>query len=260
MFYRTKTFLKERLPRPVYESLRLVKNPRDIRSAARFVTKPVGDLTLATRLDLLRRVFATTFTVDCPHSQEEVLTFMDAILELPPSVSGSILEAGCYKGGSTAKFSLAAKLANRRLFVFDSFEGIPDHSEDHATNIYGDQALFPPGSYKGSLDEVRSNVTRHGNVDVCTFVMGWFDDTLPGFHEPLAAVYLDVDLASSTRTCLKHLYPLLQPGGVLFSQDGHLPLVLDVFRDEAFWRDEVACEPPEVLGLGKSKLLRITKR
>ncbi len=41
---------------------------------------------------------------------------------------------------------------------------------------------------------------------------------LPTFKEKVAAVYIDVDLASSTRTCLNHLYPLLERGGVCFSQ------------------------------------------
>ncbi len=259
MLLKAKTFLKSRLPRPVYEGLRLAKNPQDLKSALRFATSADLQVPMATRLNVLRRMFRTTFSIECPHTQEEVLRFMEDILQLPPEVPGCVIEAGCYKGGSTAKFSLAAKLADRKLMVFDSFEGIPEHSEDHGKNIFGDEAAFPPGSYKGALEEVQSNVERFGEPSVCTYVKGWFDDTLPGFDEPVAAVYLDVDLASSTKTCLKYLYPLLQPGGVLFSQDGHLPLVLKVFRDKAFWNDELGCDPPELEGLGDSKLIRLRR-
>ena len=46
-------------------------------------------------------------------------------------------------------------------------------------------------------------------------------------------------------------------GGVLFSQDGHLPWVIDLLRDEKFWRDEVGAEPPRIEGLGKQKLVAI---
>lgn len=243
----------------MYEGLRLAKNPRDLSTALRFFRNPSLDLPLGTRMDVMRRVFRTTFSVDCPHTQEEVVSFMETILELPESVPGCVIEAGCFKGGSTAKFSVAAKLAGRKLMVFDSFEGIPDNDEDHGRNIYGDQAEFPPGSYAGALDEVRGNVRRFGEVDVCTFVKGWFDDTLPEFKEPIAAAYVDVDLASSTKTCLKYLYPLLQPGGALFSQDGHLPLVIDVFDDDDFWEREVGCKKPTIHGLRSSKLIRVDK-
>ncbi len=259
MLFRAKTFLKSNLPRPVYEGLRLAKNPQDIKSALRFATSSELELPVGTRLGVLRRMFLATFSIECPHTQDEVLRFMEAILMLPDSIPGCVIEAGCYKGGSTAKFSLATKLAGRKLKVFDSFEGIPEHEEDHGKNIFGDEAAFPPGSYKGALEEVQSNVERFGDPSVCTYVKGWFDDTLPGFDEPVAAAYLDVDLASSTKTCLKYLYPLLSPGGVLFSQDGHLPLVLDVFRDRSFWEDELGCSPPRLEGLGQSKLIRLSK-
>jgi hypothetical protein len=58
---------------------------------------------------------------------------------------------------------------------------------------------------------------------------------------------------------LKYLYPLLEPGGVLYSQDGHLPLVIDVFNDRSFWRNEVGYARPEVIGLGEKKLIKIVK-
>ena len=82
---------------------------------------------------------------------------------------------------------------------------------------------------------------------------------MPKFQQPISVIYLDVDLASSTRTCLRHLYPLLEPGGVIFSQDGHLPLVIDALNDDNFWLNEVGCKKPDILGLGKSKLIKIIK-
>ena len=72
------------------------------------------------------------------------------------------------------------------------------------------------------------------------------------------AAYLDVDLVSSTRTCIKYLYPLLVPGGVLFSQDGHLPLVVQLLNNESSG-DEAGCFRPPIHGLGTRKLVRIVK-
>jgi O-methyltransferase len=174
-------------------------------------------------------------------------------------VDGVMVEAGSFKGGSTAKLSLAAKLAGRRLFVFDSFEGLPNHDEPHGDTIFGEQTNFAPRSYCGALDEVIDNIRRFGELSVCEFRKGWFEDTMPDFLEPVAVAYIDVDLVSSTKTCLKYLYPLLVPGGAIFSQDGHLPLVTHAIGDAKFWEAEVGYPMPPIEGLGRKKLLRIEK-
>ena len=46
---------------------------------------------------------------------------------------------------------------------------------------------------------------------------------------------------------------------VIFSQDGHLPLVLNVLRNKAFWHGELGCAPPEVVGMGWKKLVWLRK-
>ena len=117
----------------------------------------------------------------------------------------------------------------------------------------------PKVAYCGALEEVKANVAKYGKIDRCRFIQGWFDDTMPHFHEPIATAYIDVDLVSSTKTCLKYLYPLLAPGGILYSQDGHLPLVIEVFDDDSFWENEVGCKKPRMLGLGTSKLITVFK-
>jgi O-methyltransferase len=193
----------------------------------------------------------------CGTRQEEILNYIQTILSLPRNGKGVIVEAGCYKGGSTAKFSLAADIVGKELVIFDSFQGIPDNDELHEGRFNG-KKRFSEGEYCGSLDEVKTNVSRFGKINCCRFVPGWFGDTLPMFKEPISAIYLDVDLASSTRTCLKYLYPLLELGGVLYSQDGHLSLVVSVFEDDNFWLSEVGCKKPQTIRLGTS-LIKIIK-
>jgi O-methyltransferase len=106
---------------------------------------------------------------------------------------------------------------------------------------------------------VKSNITRFGEIEPCRFIKGWFDETMPCFSEPIVAAYIDVDLASSTRMCLRYLYPRIVPGGILYSQDGDFPLVIDVFRDDRFWEETVGYPKPPIEGLGKSKMLKIVK-
>ena len=180
-----------------------------------------------------------------------------AILKVPRSVQGIIAEAGCYKGGSTAKLSLLARLTGRRLVAYDSFEGLPDNDESGQTSILGETATFARGAYKGTYDEVVGNVGRCGDASVCRFAKGWFEDTMPHDSEPVVVAFVDVDLTTSTRTCLKYLFPRLARGGVLFSQDGHLPMVIDVLDDDAFWEREMGRAKPPMVGLRTRKLVQI---
>ncbi len=254
-----RAFLKRVLPAPLRDAARTWRLRREYPAGAEFIIRPLAHASFFQRLALVRKSFLISLNVPCPHVQGEVLGFMRSILSLPPNLPGVCVEAGCFKGGSTAKFSLAADLAGRDLVVFDSFRGIPANEEPHEKSIFGQEVGFAEGSFCGTLDEVISNVAACGKINRCRFIQGWFDDTMPDFDEPIAAAYIDVDLVSSTKTCLKYLFPLLQPGGVLYSQDGHLPLVIELFADDRFWENEVGCKKPRMRGLGTSKLITVFK-
>jgi len=197
--------------------------------------------------------------VPCGHGEPEILEVIQAILTTPVHVPGMVVEAGCWKGGSTCKLSLAAARVGRPLRVYDSFEGIPDHDEGSTPNLGGHEVTFTPGTYAGSLEEVRGHVDRFGRLAGTEFVPGWFEDTLPGHREPVAVAYLDVDLVSSTLTCLEHLWPHLSPGGVIFSQDGHLQNVLDALADDHWWMTRFGHRAPPVTGAGHKKLVSIRR-
>ena len=214
------------------------------------------------RVKLAYRLDRVSAHVPCSHNDEQMMKVFREVLALPQEAPGCILEAGCFKGGSGAKFSILAKLTGRKLVLFDSFEGIPSNEEIHDVTIFGEEIAddaFSAGEYSGALAEVKGNIERFGHIEVCTFHKGWFDDTMPSFTEQVCVAYIDVDLASSTKTCLQYIYPLLIPGGSLLSQDGHLPLVLDVFEDKTFWREEIGIERPVVEGAGTDQMLLVRK-
>jgi O-methyltransferase len=253
-----RAWFKRLVPNPVKDLVRLWRLWPEYPAAAKFLSRRLLLASFLERLSILRRLFLISMRLPSPHVQDEVFSFAQTILSLPPDVPGVCVEAGCFKGSSTAKFSLAADLAGRDLVVFDSFCGIPRNEELH-TCISGEDVRFFEGLFCGTYDEVVSNVTKYGKINRCRFIQGWLEDTMPGFHEPIAAAYIDVDLVSSTKTCLKYLYPLLHPDGVLYSQDGHLQLVVDVFNDDNFWENEVGCKKPQMLGLGTSRLIAVFK-
>ena len=171
--------------------------------------------------------------IDCQyHTDDEMFHFFDSLKRIPKDIKGCIVECGSYKGGSTAKISLMAKLLNRKLVVFDSFEGLPKHNE-----LPAQEDVFYEGAYSATLDEVKKNILNFGEIDICDFRKGWFKDTMKNFRESVVGIFLDVDLAYSTETCLRYLYPLMKIGGVLYSQDMWFNRVKKLFEDENFWRE-----------------------
>jgi len=236
-----------------------VRNPQDILSMLRFLGTQSFSLPFDARLLLLTRFLSAPFQVQSFHTHSELFPIIIEILSLKNDTKGCIVEAGCFKGGSTIKLSIAANFVNRQLFVFDSFFGLPANVEPHYRSIFGDKIDFSGGRYAGSIEEVKNNVQRFGEIQVCTFIKGWFEETMVNFQESVAVAFLDVDLVSSTRTCLKHIYPLLVNGGVIYSHDGHVPMVIAVLDDDNFWNYEVGVRKPRIEGLRERKLIRIVR-
>jgi O-methyltransferase len=250
-------FLKKILPASSYNYLSQAKTRLGEQLAIRSFLDERQSGTAAERNAVIEAVKRIHSNVQCPHLHAEILPIISAILALPPGGEGVVVEAGSYQGGSAAKLSHACAMRGRKLVIFDSFEGIPENDEKHERNIYGGHARFDRGDWAGSLDLVQSNIRKYGRIDVCEFSKGWFEDTMPGFDRWIDVAYVDVDLASSTRTCLKYLFPRLLPGGRIYSQDGHLPLVIGVLKDERFWNAELGVEIPRMEGLGSRKLVTI---
>lgn len=256
-----KDFLRKNLPWPIHYVYRKVRAlSYDFPRIMKFlVLKAKTKISFWQKISLILNCYRISYFVDCPHMEGEIIEVMHKIFSVPQKQFGAIVEAGSFKGGSTAKISLATKIANRKFFVFDSFEGIPAHKEKHGKNIFGGDAYFPKGSYAGSLEEVKKNVEKFGDIKNCEFIKGFFDKTMPVFKNSVAVGYLDVDLASSTKTCLQYLYPLLIKGGVLLSQDGHLPWIIELLSDKNFWQKELGVKIPKIQGMGKEKLIIICK-
>lgn len=224
-----------------------------------FLAKRIPAISFYSKVVMIFRFFKITLNIDCPHTDLEMIMIAEKILLLPKSVRGNIVEAGSYKGGSTAKLSIVARMVDRKLIVFDSFQGIPVNHEIHTYLNTGDPSVFKTGSYYGSLREVKNNIKLFGEYDRCQFVKGLFEKTMPMFKGKIAAMFVDVDLISSTKSVLKYLYPKLSIRGVYISHDGHLTFVANLYKDASFWKNEVGCQKPIIKGLGKEKLLIFKK-
>jgi O-methyltransferase len=176
-----------------------------------------------------------------------------AILNVPRETEGVIVECGCYKGGSAVNLSLIAAMCGRELHLFDSFAGLPSPSptdEGHLLVVDQEVRTYAAGAYAGTLEEVTHNVERYGALGSCTFHEGFFEETLPKFDCNVVFAYLDVDLAASEETCLRHLWPLLIEDGYLFTDEApHLEIAAQFF-DRQWWQSEFGAEPPGLVGAG----------
>ncbi len=267
--------IKRITPWPLhYLYLKLYYFPQDFPAAMGFIfhgtrtTTSFGD-----RVSLMWSFYKISYYVDSPHTEHEMITIARKILNLDEydghgsltdgakerNVPGAIVEAGAFHGGSTAKLSLVARLADRKFHVFDSFAGMPENSESHGKSIYGREHHFPKGSHAVAFEEVRTNVARFGDDSRTEFHKGFFSETMPHFHEAVAAACVNVDLVQSTKDCLIYLYPLLSPGSVFFSQDAHFPWIIELLSDERFWKDEIGIKKPDMPGLGSLKFVSFTK-
>lgn len=170
---------------------------------------------------------------------------------------GMLIECGCYAGGSSAKLSIISKLLNRELIVFDSFEGLPVFKEYYLRDRHcrrSDEWVpdWTTGKYAARLDEVRNNIERYGELSVCRFVKGWFNETLTNENLPerIAFAFADVDLANSARDCFVAVWPRLSEKGIYVSHDTAYIKVLQELYNPELWREEFKSIPPILFGAG----------
>lgn len=142
---------------------------------------------------------------------------------LSKSIEGDLIETGVWRGGASIfmRGVLAAyEVTDRRVFVADSFEGLPKPDVENYPLDAGD-ALYQASPLAISKEDVADNFQRYGLLDQqVVFLQGWFKDTLP--HVPsskFAVIRLDGDLYQSTIEALENLYPKLSVGGYCIIDD-----------------------------------------
>lgn len=150
-------------------------------------------------------------------------------------LNGAFVECGVWRGGCAAVMAYVANKSgsNRKIWLFDSFEGLPEPSE-----MDGIQAKrFASNRSSGKLESINKCVASLQDVERLLFSelslrsenviiqKGWFQDVLPQIRNkigPIALLRLDGDWYESTKCCLENLYENVVPGGFLIIDDyGH---------------------------------------
>ena len=152
-------------------------------------------------------------------------------------IPGDFVECGVAIGAQVAAMAYACQQFNaeKRIHLFDSFEGIPLASNNdtqqpgigaitHNVNVASlDDLLVSSGITAHSIGQVKGMMTHWGiHAHRLVYHQGWFQNTLPvdiKNIEQISLLRLDGDLYESTKVCLEYLYPKISKGGYIIIDD-----------------------------------------
>lgn len=146
------------------------------------------------------------------HGKVDRMQILGQLCESAMHVPGNVAEYGVFMGHSALVMAelIARSGAPRRLFLFDSFRGMPPTTAGLDSFREGDFA-------ETSLDRVRA---LFAGRDYVTLVPGFFSDTLPQTETgPLAFCHIDCDLYLSVRESIEYVYPRLSTGAIVVFDD-----------------------------------------
>ena len=165
-------------------------------------------------------------------------------------IPGCIVECGVFKGQSLLTFSKMTDIlcpgdTLKRVIGFDTFEGFPNLNErDGAPNKgrgkvkggWNASDFYPTLSDAIDIAQQDSFIPRYRRVEL---VKGDVSRSIPEYLEKnpglrIALLHLDLDLYEPTLAALKHLYPLVVPGGLVLLDE----YAMDGFPGESSAFDE----------------------
>jgi O-methyltransferase len=191
-------------------------------------------LPLGKKLYVLRRFLAIDWNVVHAHKPSEISEVCRSLAERPALPGECLVEAGCWQGGSSAKFSVVCRLLGYTLRVYDSFQGVEPLTEQEKANSHDFS-----GEYAAPEELVWRHLRDYGESQVCSLHAGWFADTLAKepLTTPVRVTYIDCDVAKGTREVLAGVVPALVDDGVVFSQDYHIRPVRQLLEGDELWKD-----------------------
>lgn len=133
-------------------------------------------------------------------------------------VAGDVVEFGCYVG--TTSVYLAQTLMDdgdkKRLYVYDSFQGLPEKSKDDISPL-GES--FKPGELFVAKKQFIKNMVQ-SRVTMPKITKAWFSELTDGdLPEKVSFAFLDGDYYASVKVSLRLIEKRLIPGSVIIVDD-----------------------------------------
>lgn len=132
---------------------------------------------------------------------------------------GDFVEFGCYRGDTSLALAEILRLKsvknanlNAKLWIYDSFEGLPEKGEADFSELGRD---FKAGELAVSKREVKERFLR-ANLPVPVIKKAWFEDlTEADLPEKISFAFLDGDLYESIKISLKLVENRIRKGIII---------------------------------------------
>jgi len=221
----------------------------------------MSHMSIIDKLRLVSRFILIDWNIVHAHLPAEIAIICQCLSDRRARDSEIMVEAGCWNGGSSAKFSIICKMLGYKLHIYDSFEGVEELTFEEKTKGYNFS-----GEYKAPETTLRSNLLRYGEISECFIHKGWFENTI-GINcltNPVRVAYIDCDTAKGTNEVLTGLMPALVEDGYIFSEDFHIRSVRELLQNPTTW-DKFGRGNPTIRQVvawpsGALALLRFTKK
>lgn len=174
--------------------------------------------------ELQSKVFASSVSV---YEENDIrVNWVKAFAKFAEDIkmSGNVAECGVYRGDFSMYIN--SFFANRKLYMFDMFEGFCK------IDIETEREIADPAFLKGSFNKiahfndtaVNLVLNRMPHKEQCIIKKGYFPDTTVGLeNEKFCFVNLDMDLYKPQLEGLRFFYDRMVNGGVILLHDYYHP-------------------------------------
>jgi len=128
-------------------------------------------------------------------------------------IDGAVAEIGVSSGDFACKINKV--FHDRMLYLYDTFEGIPNDDKEHALDLGWGERLYAINEEVPEVDDVLKKMHNPNN---CIIRKGIFPESFD-CDETFAFVSLDIDFYDSTRVGLERIYSSLAEGGYIMVHD-----------------------------------------
>ena len=169
-------------------------------------------------------------------NEEQIKTLAFYLLNtIENNIDGDVVEFGCYVGESSKYLmkTLLETKSNKKLFVYDSFEGLPPLSK------WEENSGWKPGTLKSTEEILISNFEQN-NLPIPIIHKDWFkdvpEDKIP---EKISFAFLDGDFYDSIYDSLNKIFDRVSDGGYIcfhdyqrFDLPGVRAAIEDLFKEK----------------------------
>ena len=149
---------------------------------------------------------------DSYYGKVDRIALVASFLKSTSAVPGDVAEFGVFRGDTALVMDrvLAEGAPGKQLYLFDSFEGMPEvkHPLD---------STWQKGDLANPVDGIREAFKGSARAAI---MPGYFADSLPR-HPDLrfAFCHVDCDLYDSVKECIDYIMPRLSDGGIIVFDD-----------------------------------------